>query len=139
MFAIFCFVTTVWAQTADGWVGRYAFDKDSAGRTFFEIPPVKNALDKLTKEEREEVTTLNSVFIPITQIGHCLISRGCRPHECPRNYSVVIIDLRNGVVHFGIRRTKENHRENLWISTEGNYYDLPKDVQEAFQLYPTKK
>jgi hypothetical protein len=115
------------------WVGRYPFDKDKHGHTVFQAPKVQAALKRLlTPDELTLLTSTYSECTPIVRIQDYLVIGGCMPHCCPCEHAMLVIDLRRDRFHVGFYRHDADKDTIKWISSEGEFQDLPKEVQEEF-------
>ena len=115
------------------WVGRYPSSNDRGFQNVFEVPAVKKALKKmLTHSEWKLLTDTNAVTSPIQLIQDCLVVECCKPHCCPCEHAMLVIDLRHERFHVGFYRYSQDKTAIKWISSQGEFYDLPKEIQDEF-------
>jgi hypothetical protein len=115
------------------WVGRYPFDTDNQKHTIYQTPKVQAALKRLlTPEELKLLTSTYSECSPITRIQDYLVIGGCMPHCCPCEHAMLVIDLPHDWFHVGFYRHEAGKNTVKWISSAGEFQDLPKEVQEEF-------
>jgi len=115
------------------WAGRYPSSSDKGFRNVFEVPEVKKALDKLlTRSERKLLTRTYAVVTPIQLIQGHLVVQCCKPHCCPCEHAMLVVDLQREAFHVGFYEGYEGKTIIKWVSSEGEFLDLPKDIRDEF-------
>jgi len=115
------------------WVGKYPHDTDKDGLTLFQVPAVHAALSHLLK--RREMKLLTKTYIVssrISLIQGFLVVQRCMPHCCPCAHVMLAIDLKDGRFHIGFYDHKSERVTIKWISSEGEFQNLPKEIQDEF-------
>jgi hypothetical protein len=116
-----------------GWAGKYSHDTDANGHTLFQVPVVQAALSRLlTKPELKRLTETYSVGSPIRMIQGFLVVPHCMPHCCPCEHAMLVIDLDRGAFHVGFYKHDAKKVTIQWISSEGEFQALPKEIQDEF-------
>ena len=116
------------------WVGRYPYSCDKRFQNVFEVPEVKKALKKmLTRNEWKRLTDTYALTTPIQLIQDHLIVSCCKPHCCPCEHAMLVVDLKRERFHVGFYRGYYQDKTTIeWISSEGEFHDLPREIQEEF-------
>jgi hypothetical protein len=115
------------------WVGKYSHDTDANGHTLFQIPEVRAELNRLlTKEYLKRLTDTYSVGSPIGLIQGFLVVQQCMPHCCPCEHAMLVIDPGRSAFHIGFYKRESRKVTVKWISSEGEFQALPKEVQDEF-------
>jgi hypothetical protein len=115
------------------WAGKYSHDTDTHGHTLFQGPAVQTALSRLiTKPDLKRLTETYSVGVPIRLIQGFLIIPHCMPHCCPCEHAMLVIDLARGAFHVGFYKHETKKVTIQWISSEGEFQALPKEIQDEF-------
>jgi|Kansoi400Nextera_1026152.scaffolds.fasta_scaffold01635_1 hypothetical protein len=115
------------------WVGKYSHDTDTNGHTLFQIPEVRAALNRLlTKEDLKRLTDPDSVGSQISLIQGFLVVPQCMPHCCPCEHAMLVIDLSRSAFHIGFYKHESKKVTVEWISSEGEFQALPKEIQDEF-------
>jgi len=106
------------------WAGKYPDDK------FFNHPLIKSPLRRiLSKADYASVGDYN-LMTPIKRVGDYLVAYSEVKYSDPQKTLALAFDLEGGAVYIVIREG-EGHRE---FSTEGNRFNLPKEVLEEIGL-----
>jgi len=115
-------------DTTNYWVRAYP------DKRFFNTPEIKKPLkNMLTPEQWKRLTETYSVMSQIQLIQGHLVAECCVPHDCPAEHAMVVIDLKRKRFHVGFYRGYYQQKTTIeWISSEGEFYDLPKEVQDEF-------
>jgi hypothetical protein len=116
------------------WVGRYPTSNDKRLQSFFEAPEVKKALKKmLTPSQLKRLTDTYAVTTPIQLIQDHVVVACCKPHNCPSEHAMLVVDLKRERFHIGFYRGYYQDKTTLeWISSDGEFQDLPKEIQQEF-------
>jgi hypothetical protein len=115
------------------WAGKYSHDTDTNGHTLFQIPEVRTALNRLlTKEDLNRLTDTYSVGSPISLIQGFLVVPQCMAHCCPCEHALLVIDLSRSAFHVGFYKRESKKVTVKWISSEGEFQALPKEIQDEF-------
>ena len=115
------------------WVGKYSHDTDVDGHTLFQVPAIQSALSRLlSKSEVKRLTETYSVGSQIRMIQGFLVVPQCMPHCCPCEHAMLVIDLSRGAFHIGFYKHDAKKVTIQWISSEGEFQALPKEIQDEF-------
>ena len=100
---------------------------------FFNAPEIKKPLKKmLTPDQWKRLTETYSVMSQIQLIQDNLVAECCMPHDCPGENAMLVIDLKRMRFYVGFYDYHQQKTTIVWISSEGEFYDLPKAVQDEF-------
>jgi len=106
------------------WAGKYPDDK------FFDHPLIKSPLRRiLSKADYASIRDYN-LMTPIRRVGDYLVAYSEIKYSDPQKTLSLAFDLGDGAVYIVFREGDE-HRE---FSTEGNRFNLPKEVLEELGL-----
>jgi len=106
------------------WAGKYPDDK------FFDHPLIKSPLRRiLSKADYASIRDYN-LMTPIRRVGDYLVAYSEIKYSDPQKTLSLAFDLGDGAVYI-VFREGEEHRE---FSTEGNRFNLPKEVLEELGL-----
>jgi hypothetical protein len=116
------------------WVGKYPIGNDKRFQIFFEAPEVNKALKKmLSPSQWKRLTDTYALATPIQLIQDHVVVACCKPHCCPCEHAMLVVDLRRERFHVGFYRGYYQDKTTIeWISSDGEFYDLPKAIQEEF-------
>jgi len=116
------------------WVGRYPTDKDASGRTFLKLPCVARQLRALLPAAKlKRFLGALTVQGPIEQEGKYLAHTACRPHDCPSDHAMLVIDLERSRFFVGLylrRRPQGSITE--WYASDGDPSELPAEIVARF-------
>jgi hypothetical protein len=116
----------------ENWAGKYPVNEDPQFKSILLVPEVRHALTKmLSPAEKRLLTQEYSAMSQIDMIHGCLVVKVCRPHWCPSDNAMLVIDLQREQFHVGFYLHRE-HVTVMWVSSEGDIHDLPKEIQDAF-------
>jgi len=130
LIALWFLVFSAEASSLDltNWVRAYP------DKRFFDAPQIKKPLKKmLTPEQWKRLTETYSTMSQIQLIQGHLVAECCLPHDCPAEHAMLVIDLKRNRFHVGFYCGYYQQKTTIeWISSEGEFYDLPKEVQDEF-------
>jgi hypothetical protein len=101
---------------------------------FFNATEVKKPLKKiLTPDQWKRLTETYSTVVPIQLMSDYLVVKCFMPHDTPAESAMVVIDLKRGRFHVGFYHGYYQQKTTIeWISSEGEFFDLPKEIQDEF-------
>lgn len=113
------------------WEGRYSFDKDTrTGKSFFQLPEIREQLSKLlSKNDFRLLTKVYGVDFPIELYENYLVIQKCKPHDCPIENAMLVVNLENGSINVAFFRMYGSKTETRWINSNWDQYHLPEDIK----------
>ena len=140
---LFLLMLAGWPLNADGrldfsylraWIGRYPTDKTSKPqKSLFDLSDIQLPLKELLgKKDYKHLTNELSVETPIEMVSGFLIVKVCRQHCCPCDNAMIVINLENGAMHVGFYKGGERKSNTRWYSSDGDFYELPKEILDDF-------
>ena len=117
-----------------GWVGKYPSAKDSRGHSFVQLPCVGAKLKALMPGQAfRRFVVVQAVEGPIEQVGRYLVSTRCKPHHCPDDHGMMIVDTESGALFVGLYARGASGSATEWYaSDDGEPSRLPADVLARF-------
>jgi hypothetical protein len=114
------------------WVGRYPYSHDKGFQNIFDVPDVRQALRKmLTHSELKLLTQTYATTMPIQLMQNHVVVECCKPHDCPAEHAMLVIDLKHQRFHVGFYRGYYQETTRIkWISSDGEFQDLPKEIHQ---------
>jgi hypothetical protein len=106
------------------WAGMYPDDK------FFNHPLIKNPLRRILSKADYDSVGDHNLMTPIKRVGAYLVAYSEIKYSDPQKTLSLAFDLEDGAVYI-VFREGEEHRD---FSTEGNRFDLPREVLEEIGL-----
>ncbi len=125
LFALATFTTT--AQTnlnyLKNWAGKYSTnEKEKPVQEFFKLSEIQKGLKEiLTKKDFQHLTKELAVQTPIELVKGFLVLKVCRPHCCPCDNAMLVINLDNSDFYAGFYEGYEHKSIIRWFSLLGEY------------------
>ena len=87
----------------------------------------------LTPEQWKRLTETYATVSPIQLIHGHLVVECFLPHDSLAEHAMLVIDLKRNRFHVSFYRGYYQQKTTIeWISSEGEFYDLPKEIQDEF-------
>ena len=114
------------------WSGKYPSDQDSSKRTFFKRAPLQSAL--LSILPKSELQTLRQLAVEskVQARGAYLVAHICRPHNCPSDAAMVVVQPATGQVWVGMFTREEQRVSTRWYAPNAEGAILPPDLVDEF-------
>jgi hypothetical protein len=115
------------------WVGRHPSDEVTAkGGTLLSQPRLHATLKAiLPKAEAARLRQFDTESI-VTQSGDFLVIDQCRPHLCPADAAMIVVDLRSTRVWAAFFSRSSTGLSTRWYANVDDYDVLPQDIQAQF-------
>ena len=115
------------------WVGKYPSDtRDAKGGSLLQQPPLRTTLKTILP--RPEAALLGQLDneSPVRQSGHYLVVDKCRPHDCPADAAMIVIDLESTKVWAAFFTRTSASVSTRWYGNQDDYNTLPDDIRTGF-------
>jgi hypothetical protein len=132
-FLIFTDVLYGAAPEWKNWAGKYPMNDDPSFKNLFEVPEIRKSLKELLSgADWKLLTRTYAVMSPIEIDQEHLYAMVCKPHCCPCEHAMLVIDLKRTRFHVGFYEHREKKTTTRWISSAGDFEDIPRSVREEF-------
>jgi hypothetical protein len=110
------------------WVGKYpTYNVTKPHREFLKEPEIqRQLLSLLPRKVFHFLTVTCGKEVPIELIDEYLIIHRCHSNYCLRGTALLIVGLKEGIIHVALRTEKDSERR--WFSRNGKYRELPFKV-----------
>jgi hypothetical protein len=121
-----------WEFTKE-WVGKYPSDPVAAGKSgLLSQPAIGAALKKiLPKPELSKLSGLTTESV-VKNIDGLVVINKCRPHNCPTDMAMVVIDAKAQKIWVGFFTREASRVSTRWYGGEDDYAVLPDSVRKEF-------
>lgn len=118
---------------AGNWVGKYpSVPIGDAKSGLLSQPAIKAALKKLLpKSETSNLSWLTSE-VPVREIEGLVVVNKCRPHNCPSDMAMVVIDAKKARLWIGFFTREESRVSTRWYANDEDYSILPESIKTDF-------
>ena len=69
---------------------------------------------------------------PIKMIDNFMLINKCKPHNCPSELAMIVIDLQKKRVWAGFFSREAGHVSTRWYSNSDDYSVLPSAIKQEF-------
>ena len=115
------------------WVGKYPSDtRDAKGGSLLQQPPLRTTLKAmLPRPEAALLGQLDNESL-VRQSGHYLVVDKCRPHDCPADAAMIVVDLESTKVWAAFFTRTPASVSTRWYGNQDDYNTLPDDIRTGF-------
>lgn len=121
-------------QQLDGWLGKYPVDAE--GKRIIRLidqAPLRQMLGTLLpSSDRRRLATVLMVTSPVERLDGMLLAHQCRPHDCPNEHAMLVIDTTKREVWVGFFMRRGKVVSTRWYGTSA-VEQLPRSVLEKFR------
>jgi hypothetical protein len=116
------------------WLGKYPSSKDSHQHSFMQLPCVGAKLKALLpSRDFKRFVAVQAVESPIEQVGKYLVFTRCKPHDCPDDHGMMIVDTGSGALFVGLYARGSSSSATEWYaSDDGEPSRLPAELLARF-------
>lgn len=120
--------------TPADWIGKYPSTKDSRGHSFVQLPCIGPKLKALMPgQDFRRFAVIQAVEGPIEQVGRYLVFTRCKPHDCPDDHGMMIVDTESGALFVGLYARGSSGSATEWYaSDDGEPSTLPGELLARF-------
>ena len=118
---------------AKEWVGKYPSDRVGANKAgLLAQPAIGQSLKTiLPKSELDTLSRLSTESL-VTEVDGFVVVHKCRPHDCPSDLAMVILDVKTGKIWVGLFTRTESRVSTRWYGREDDYTVLPERIRKEF-------
>lgn len=118
---------------ASDWVGRYPAERSGAAGSFFDQACIRSALEAiLPSGDRRHFATLQA-DLPIAMVDGLLVVSRCKPHDCPADHAMLVVDPDRNHVLVGFFTRSRSVSRTTWFAVGRDPTTLPDDVLARFR------
>lgn len=121
-----------WGFATD-WVGKYPSTSVGTAKSgLLSQTAVKAALNNiLPKSEASNFSQLTSE-VPVRELEGLIVVHKCRPHNCPSDMAMVVIDPNEAQLWVGLFSREKSRVSTRWYGTKEDYSILPESIKREF-------
>lgn len=125
-------------QAADDWNGlqawihHYPSEHVAGPLPLLAQPVLKTALAKLLPKAERQALAGFDVETPVRQAGDYLIIQLCRPHNCPADLAMIVVQPVQKKVWAGFFTRQAERISTRWYGNQDDYMVLPEELRRAF-------
>ena len=115
------------------WVGKYPSDTPiaKAGSLLLQSPLRATLKAMLPRPEAALLDQFDNESL-VRQAGHYLVVDKCRPHDCPADAAMIVIDLESTKVWAAFFTRTAASVSTRWYGNQDDYDALPEDIRTGF-------
>lgn len=121
------------AESLSWWVGKYpttTVNKKTV--SVLETKFLKAAIDAAVPASERKLLNTFDVETPITMVGNFMVIQKCKPHDCPSEYAMVVIDVEKQRLWAGFFTRAANRTATRWYGNKDDYSVLPPAIKQEF-------
>jgi len=137
----FLFLSTSYAEdtlnwnreTLSTWIGKYPTTMTMGKSTrILEQATIKKILRHILPASERKALGNYTVETPITQVENFLIIDNCKPHNCPNEFVMIVINLSTPHLWAGFFLREQGLTSTRWYSNADDYSTLPSAIKQKF-------
>ncbi len=122
------------AKSLSSWVGKYPTTTVNKKRvSILAAAPINNILNSVVPPNERKLLDGYHVETPVTQKGNFLVINKCKPHDCPSEHAMVVVDMEKQRLWAGFFTREENRTSLRWYGNGDDYSVLPSEIQQEFR------
>jgi hypothetical protein len=122
-------------QHLHSWVGTNPLRLENGKRVdIWQDKSVRAVLDKLIT--KADIDTLHSYtnVVPVRLVDdHYLVIENCKPHDCPAEFSMIVLDTANQKLWIGFFLRESARVSTRWYGNADDYVNLPEPILRTFR------
>jgi hypothetical protein len=137
--AALCLATAAYAADADvdspllAWVGKYPSETPVAkAGPLLQQPALRKALKALLPAPEAARLGRFDTEAPVRRVEDYLVIDKCRPHECPSEAAMIVVDLRSDRLWAGFFTRSAAGVATRWYGNRDDWNALPPSIVEGF-------
>jgi hypothetical protein len=117
------------------WQGSYPVKLDQGKRSdILQDKRIAPILRRLLSPKEQIALKQYTTSAPIALIdGHFLVIENCKPHDCPSEFAMVVLDTENTKLWVGLFLREEAQVMTHWVGSADDYTRLPGAILNAFR------
>lgn len=121
------------ASPLAAWVGKHPSDKPVAGSgPLLAQPRLRDGLRKLLPSAELALLPKLDIESQVRQVGDLLVVDKCKPHDCPAQQAMIVVDLKSDRLWAAFFTHTEGHVSTRWYGNVDDYNAVPQEIQTDF-------
>jgi hypothetical protein len=115
------------------WVGKYPTSSvDNRKVSLFDERSVSHYLREILPEPERKRLDAYTVETPVERRGAFVVVYKCRPHNCPSEFGMIVLDLEKPRLWAGLFSRFAGRVSTRWYGNSDDYSVLPEEVRGEF-------
>jgi len=115
------------------WIGKHPSDKAGDGSgTLLAQPRLRDGLRKLLPPAELALLPRLDVESQVRQVGDFLVVDKCKPHDCPAQQAMIVVDLKSERLWAAFFTHTEGRVSTRWYGNVDDYNAVPQEIQTDF-------
>jgi hypothetical protein len=115
-----------------GWIGKYPSDQAVNGG-ILEIPSIAVGLRKVLSDSDRKLLKALTSETPIQTKDQFVLVEKCRPHNCPADRVMIVLDTKEARLWVGFFQRRANSVATRWYGSADDYVVLPPSILQLFR------
>jgi hypothetical protein len=125
--------TPLWGDLG-GWVGQYPTSRAGGKVTrILDLPAIRTQLRKLLSAADQKLLGSLDVEGPIASQDGFLVIDKCKPHNCPAERAMVVLDTKATRLWVGFFERRAAAVSTRWYGNADDYVALPASILQQFR------
>lgn len=121
-------------KSLSSWVGKYPTTTvNKKNVSILAAAPIKEILNSVVPANERRLLDSFHVETPVTQMGNFIVINRCKPHNCPWDHAMVVVDLEKQRLWAGFFTRADNRTALRWYGNGDDYSVLPSEIQQEFR------
>lgn len=122
------------AKALASWIGKYPTTTvNRKNVSILAAAPIKELLNSVVPASERKLLESYHVETPVTQMGNFMVINKCKPHDCPSEHAMVVVDMEKQRLWAGFFTRGENRTALRWYGNADDYSVLPSEIQKEFR------
>lgn len=122
------------SQALSAWVGKYPTAGGARPRGILDEKPLGPLFEQTVPAAERRLLGTYTAEAPVKAMGDFLIVHKCRPHDCPAELAMIVIDLRTQRLWAGFFVRQRGRVSTRWYGSSDDYSVLPAEIRQEFLL-----
>jgi hypothetical protein len=123
----------VWSTDLSWWVEKYP--TTTVNKKMISIlkeKSIKNVIEKTIPPKEMKLLGAYDAETPIKVINNFMVISKCRPHNCPADFAMIVIDLKQKRIWAGFFSRESSRVSTRWYGNVDDYSVLPSEIKQEF-------
>lgn len=121
-------------KALSSWIGKYPTTTvNKKNVSILAAAPIKDILNSVVPASERKLLDSYHVETPVTQIGNFIVINKCKPHDCPSEHAMVVVDMEKQRLWAGFFTRTEHRTASRWYGNGDDYSVLPSEIQQEFR------
>ena len=133
-FSISMAAEIVWSTDALlRWVGKYPTTTVNQQRSgILEEGSIQYFLRRVIPQKERQLLNSYHIETPVRRMGSFIVITKCKPHNCPSELAMVVIDLKKPRLWAGFFSREGGRISTRWYGNVDDYSVLPRAIKREF-------